>query len=185
MAPFSNTKSIALFVIFFLAIASSEASRGINPAAAAPAAATVINIDDLFSSVILGQGQHAPLRDYNPYGDPNRTMNITVECLLSIMDFMSCLEYFIDERMSTPPASCCNGFQSLVYSPPCYCQFVNAGWDREYPQYIPHVLDAATKCGIKRATRTTPWLGCDAYMRKTLHKISLDSALPIPSAVFV
>ena len=172
MAPFFNTKSIALSVLFFLAVASSEASREINPAASATAtaAATVINIDDLFSSAVLGQ--HAALRADYAYGDPNRSMNITAKCLLSILDFMMCMDYFTDETIPAPPTICCNGYMALSKSPLCLCQILNVGWARELPRpvYFPHVVEAPPLCGIDTSK---PFPGCDAYMRKTLHKISI------------
>jgi hypothetical protein len=168
MAPFFNTKSLALLVIFFvLAFASSEASRGINPAATT-AAATAINIDDLFSSAVVGQQQqqHAALRDYNPYADPNQPLNITVKCMLSILDFMTCMDYFTDETIPAPPEICCNGYMALSKSPACLCQILNVGWIRQLPNptYLPHVVAAPALCGIDPSA--TPFPGCDAFMRK-------------------
>ncbi|KAF0904659.1 hypothetical protein E2562_036029 [Oryza meyeriana var. granulata] len=56
------------------------------------------------------------------------------ECMTPLMSMMPCAEYLTNTTVTTPPATCCDGFKSIVNTAPiCLCHGMNGDLNKFLP----------------------------------------------------
>uniref|UniRef100_A0A0E0K4N5 Bifunctional inhibitor/plant lipid transfer protein/seed storage helical domain-containing protein n=1 Tax=Oryza punctata TaxID=4537 RepID=A0A0E0K4N5_ORYPU len=73
----------------------------------------------------------------SPGSSPSPAQPQPKECMTPLMSVMPCADYLTNTAVQTPPATCCDGFKSLVSSAPiCLCHGMNGDLNSFLPKPV-------------------------------------------------